>query len=218
MITLGSSLQNTDEIPTEIAAWIVERDHLFPDVNFIVEKYEIRDVDKPAEENGHRAIREKFVKVFYPRFKITDLKKFGVLQVSYLFGQETWTVRIVGGITKEGKVRHSLNIKEGEEIIGLTPEMRDQIAGFRPEDYELQEHVSIQGDQKEHHFFYGERRTEKTPLIEYPLEKVSVEWDFRKTAVLSMSGKEFKEACKDPEKLTAMQELVNLRKKGEQLH
>lgn len=214
MITLGVYLQHTDEIPKEVAEWLVERNAKYPGVNFIVDRHEVREVDRPIEERGMRNVREQYAKWFGPFGTFADAEHFSVLTVGFLYGQETWIVRITGVVNEKGEIKNTQTVEEGEKTTPLPPKLRNEIAGFDPKANEWLgdswERLYPEGGRKA---MYAERRSEATPFRERPEAFTKVEWDFRKTG-LTMTGKEFMDAVNDPERREVLERQIRDAREG----
>lgn len=148
------------EIPTEVARYVMERDGAFPDAHFEISHHPVREVDRPAEERGYRAMREKYSRTFYA----ARPGPFSVGGVNFLYGQETWTVRIIAGLDEEGNIRTAQTVGRDEGLRPLPHKLRNEIAGFDPARFERME---VQAGERSA-LLYGEPRTDATPFRERP--------------------------------------------------
>jgi len=84
-----------DAVPKEVAAWLVERNSLYPNIDFSVDCW----VPHPAQiEEAAKAARK------YERLYHLKSANDGVLTVSFPFLQEWWQIRIIGGLDKDGNI------------------------------------------------------------------------------------------------------------------
>ena len=208
MISLGTSLQHTEEIPVEVAEWLRERNEKYPGVNFKVDKWEVRDVDAEQEAKGMRAIREKYAKSY-------SFKMGGTFFVNFLYGQESWMVHIIGAVNDAGEIRNTFTIPEGEEgraFHPLPPQLRNEIAGLVREQAER---VDTKSSMEKEVVMYAEPRTEATPFRERPETLGRTEYDARYTAAMRFeSGKAFQETLDDPERRQALADYLKAHREG----
>lgn len=197
MIALGTTLQGKDSIPEDIASWVEERNAAFPDAKFEIDQRPLSEGDQSSE----RGLIERNKKGFYGG---DDPATSGVLYVTFLYGKETWGVKITGGLTQHGEIRNVLTLEEGEDIVKpLSPELRNKIAGFNPE---ACQRVEVKGDPQRgthDHVIYLEPRAADDVLREHAEDFRGVHWEARSTSALSMTGKELADVVRDPETLKA---------------
>lgn len=214
MITLGAWIQHTEEIPKEVAEWLAERNAKYPGINFIVDRDEVREVDQPREERGMRNVRERYAKCFAPFEQSADAEHFSVLNVGFLYGQETWFIKITSVVNEKGEIKNTQTVEEGERVEPFSPQLRNEIAGFDPKANEwlgdLQERLNPEGGGRP---MYAERRSEAMPFRERPEAFTKVEWDSRHIG-LTMTGKEFKDALNDPKKRAALEQSIRDAREG----
>lgn len=100
-------------VPEEVAVWLLERNKRYPQIEF-----RIQHMDVPGDENLARA--EKYSKVWH---LVNPLA--GIDQVSFLYLNEVWFVRIAGASDGKGNVVEMGGVGEA-----LGPELRAEISGL----------------------------------------------------------------------------------------
>ena len=112
MIVYGLTMQHKpQEVPTEVAAWVTERNSRYPAIDFQIEW------QKAFPEDAD--LVRKYSRTF--GFQGKDL-----MSVNFLYPTEYWCVRIIGGINAEG---HMVNPSYRGEIKPLG-DLRNEIAGY----------------------------------------------------------------------------------------
>lgn len=216
MITFDLGLKDVDQIPNEVAEWLTPRNAKYPGVNFLLDRSPLRDVDREMEERGMRKFRENYSKMFSPFGTWMDPERFAAGGVSFLYGQESWSVRIIGGVTQSGEIKHLQTIEQSEmgSFMSLPQDLRNEIAGFDLERLERLDHLEKKlGIGIGSGVRYAERRTELTPFAEHPETFIKVEWDSRREGI-RMSGKEFRDILNDPEKKDALNRTLRDQREG----
>lgn len=121
MIQFGTTLQDKgDTLPKEIAEWLYERNIAFPNVDFEVNCYETRQED--------RALIDKYSRSFASK----NIEKLGIEQVAFLYGKESWNIRIKGLTDKTGRI---LTVAEADaldpfSLLPIPAEIRNAIVGL----------------------------------------------------------------------------------------
>ena len=215
MISLDINIQDREEVPAEIADWVAPRNASFPGVDFRIGRS--TPVIKEQEQE-QRELATNYAITFHGFGEEGgDSVKSGVLTVSFQYGSESWYVRIIGGVTESGEYKAMANSAPGEIKKPLPAEVRNEIAGFKPE--QLSRFI-IEGKEDrgtKDAVIYGKKRTADNPLIDRPEALKLVEWEARMTSALSMTGAELDEMAKDSDQMAAATSLLKDAKQG-QLH
>lgn len=178
MITYGLRMQERrDEVPKEVATWLIERNLRYPKINFTVDCHEPHS--SQIEEFVFVARRYSRLYVFWRGFVSTRVSGVNIVVFPYL--SEQWTVKIVGGINKKGEIA-DLTIDESRR--SLPPSVRAEIAGLPvvanlPSDMEKVSEDCV-----------GVLRKKDDPPLDRPTEMIPLLADGRYTSKLSLSGEE----------------------------
>lgn len=181
MIVYDVTIQGRpDGVPKEVAIWLLERNSLYPNIDFIVGCWEPSLSDTIQWEEEARK---------YSRIFVKDQSMFwGISLVIFPYLSQFWTVRIVGLINEQGEILSPENpaYEEGRQ---LSMKLRFEIAAV-PEPQE----VEMYGDHK-----LGLPRKENEPVLEAPGVMMLLPPDFRWTSEVSMSGEELGKLLNDPQ-------------------
>lgn len=95
MINFGITLQDRpNELPLEVAVWLLERNEKYPDVQFKVDFFDIRGL--PDNYPGkHEALRLQFAQLIHMRANNDPLT------VTFMYPGQNWGIRIIGNLTPE---------------------------------------------------------------------------------------------------------------------
>ncbi len=177
MIVYGLTMQGKkEEFPVKVVAWLLERNSLYLNtIDFTVDVHEV----SPEQAEEYKPIAQKY-------FQIFGLKNpgFGILHVSFLYGTESWSVKIVGGLDKEGNLADRSN---QEVAMSLGAGRRAEIADFDAKAEKISENS------------FGLLRQPANPLKDKPKEMVSLPPDSRWTSEVSMTGAELGSLLSDPQ-------------------
>jgi hypothetical protein len=210
MITLGLGLQDTDSVPEEIAKWVEEKNSKYPNITFKIDK-RIPTTEEIETEN--REFAEKYQVVFTGFHG--DAKEKGVSGVSFLYGKESWSVKLVGSVNGKDEIHDPYSApKEGEVMKPLPAELRNEIVGFDPNKLERIEIKGREDRGTKDSVVYGESRLTENPLQEHAQALREVDIEGRDTSAFSLSGKELKEVVKDPDRFEAAVKLLSDFKEG----
>ncbi len=183
MFIYGLSMQGLEpKIPKEVADWIKERMVKYPlEVDFELNHSSIDTYTPENREQYQNLVRQ------YERFY--NLRGPGVMAVTFPYLNESWYVKIMVGVDKEGKILDPNDPNYMEKYDGKrTNELRNEIAGLPSEDKieKLQEGT------------VGEKRKEGDAALELPREYEEFFPDLEKTSEVTMSGEQYAELAKDP--------------------
>ena len=122
MIVYGLTMQEKPEqVPKEVATWLLERNSRYPNVDFTVE---CRD-PHPSQVEEFVSMARKWSRVF--SYSPPD---YGIGAVSFLYLMQCWNVRIIGGLDEEGNIADRSKV---EDIQPFSRELRAEIAGLPPD-------------------------------------------------------------------------------------
>jgi hypothetical protein len=192
MIIYGISMQGKkEEIPTEVAEWLIRRMEKYPNVDFKIDQDEMIGLDPKQREQMLEQMK-KFSRIFHPEHKTSGEK--GVLAVVFPYKNEIWRVKITGGLDDNGNIIGRSDPEFNEKIKrGLPAELRNEIAGL----IEEKNVEKIQLGEKEGPM--AKVREEDEPLLSEPAEFIPFPSDMRWTSEVSMSGEQFNDLMEDPE-------------------
>ena len=159
MISFGLTLQNNNKIPKEVADWVQSRNQLFPEIDFRI------DGPHPVNNQNEKELIRKYSR-FYSMFGGGN----GVLNVTFPYLEETWSVRIIGSETDQAG-----------NLTPLSAQKRNEIAEF---DIARVEKLGK---------IYGLSRQENS-VKNKPTEYTIIEPDGRMTSEFSIKGKDFQKA------------------------
>jgi len=185
MIVYGLTMQEKPEqVPKEVATWLLERNSRYPNVDFTVE---CRD-PHPSQVEEFVSMARKWSRVFSysPPY-------YGIGAVSFLYLMQCWNVRIIGGLDEEGNIADRSKV---EDIQPFSRELRAEIAGLPP-DFERVGEGMI-----------GIPRQDDDAPLEKPTEMISLPPDLRWTSDVSMSGEEFNKLLNDPQTKTEAERAI----------
>lgn len=95
MINFGITLQDqANELPAEVAVWLLERNDCYPDVEFKVDYWDIHD----DEADEHEKLRQRFSRMIQLRGGAAPLT------VTFMYPKQNWHVRIIGNLTAMERV------------------------------------------------------------------------------------------------------------------
>ena len=175
MIIYGLTMQGkSEEVPQEVATWVLTREMLYPNINFII------DCQEP-----HRFQVEQFAFMAkkYARFFWKSRPEGGTEVVIFSYVRESWQIRIVGGLDQDENIA---DLSKEKNIRPLPRDLRNKIAGL-PLD-------TVRVNEKEE----GVLREKNDIPLERPLEMVPLLPEGRYTSEVSMSGEELGELLSDP--------------------
>jgi hypothetical protein len=185
MIVYGLTMQEKPEqVPKEVATWLLERNSRYPNVDFTVE---CRD-PHPSQVEEFVSMARKWSRVF--SYSPPD---YGIGAVSFLYLMQCWNVRIIGGLDEEGNIADRSKV---EDIQPFSRELRAEIAGLPP-DFERVGEGMI-----------GIPRQDDDAPLEKPTEMISLPPDLRWTSDVSMSGEEFNKLLNDPQTKTEAERAI----------
>lgn len=176
MIVYGLSMKGRpEEVPSEIAPWLFERNTRYPAIDFTLECSEAH----PEQAEEFAGIARQYSQLFgFSRFG-------GVSSVTFPYLNEMWHVRIVGGLDPDKNI---VNSSFKGEIMPLGDILRNEIAGYSPDKGAVR--LSEEG--------VGIPRAQNEPVSVKPTSMVPFPSDLRWTSEVSMSGKEFGELLTNP--------------------
>lgn len=126
MITYGFTMQGRpDMVPDEVAVWLLERNNRYPNVEFVV------DCDEPSAQQV-----EEYKKASrYSRLFSGPVGS--VRYVSFPYQNQSWRVKIAGGLTNNGKIADLTKLSKEEtwDTMMFSKKLRCEIAGL-PENAE----------------------------------------------------------------------------------
>lgn len=105
MISFGLTLQNNNKIPKEVADWAQSRNQLFPEIDFRI------DGPHPTNNQDEKELAQKYSQL-YSIFYGND----GVSSVIFLYLEEAWSVRIIGGETDQAGNLTSLSAQKRNQL------------------------------------------------------------------------------------------------------
>ena len=148
-------MQNREpKIPKEIAEWIRERMAKYPpDVDF--------QIDYTTTEQHPLEQREQYQELVKKYSRLYFMRGTGVMSVNFLYLNESWYVKIMLGVDKDGKILAENDpLYNGKFDHQRTNQLRNEIAGLPAEDKteKIQEST------------LGEKRDENNPVLETPKE------------------------------------------------
>ena len=113
MINFGITLQDApNELPAEVAIWLLERDERYPEVEFKVEYDNIPE----NEIEHHEKLRKRFS-------HLIELRSSGVpVSVRFILPEQSWWVRFIGDLTALERVEIAEMPKEGSYEV-LSPKL-----------------------------------------------------------------------------------------------
>jgi hypothetical protein len=185
MIIYGTTMQGKDDVVSkEVAAWLRDRNARYPKIDFKIDYWE-----RPAEQmTEYGKIAKKFVRVY----GFGKQPFFGVLEVRFFYLTQFWTVRIIGGVDKDGNIIDKDDPDTGTtEVKPLGPTLRAEIAGIANGSEFFHTLVKVGSNA------LGLPRNGEA--LADPSEFVPVVADFRKTSALTLSGAEFSKLMNDPD-------------------
>jgi hypothetical protein len=95
MINFGITLQDRpNELPLEVALWLLERNEKYPDVQFKVDFFDIGGMPDGYPEK-HEALRLQFSQLIHMRANNDPLT------VVFMYPGQNWSMRIIGNLTPE---------------------------------------------------------------------------------------------------------------------
>lgn len=121
MIQFETSLENTRQVPKEVAEWLLERNAKYPDVTFLVDRF--------ATHPTKRAEYDPLVQKYKRSYAHLGTKR-GASEVSFLYLAERWSVRIIGSLEPEVRdaiVAHPDIASLDEHSPGIFLERRDEM-------------------------------------------------------------------------------------------
>lgn len=175
MIIHGLGMQGRrDEIPKEVVAFLLERDSLYPNIDFIVDCWEPHPSQVEETEKAARKYSRSY-QLVYPNG--------GVLLVAFWYLKQKWSVRIVGGVDEGGNIADR---EKRDSVRSLTREFRNEIAGI-PANVE-----------KLNDIIFAVPRAEGEIVPEKPVDMIMLPPDFHWTSEVSMSGEELGNILSNP--------------------
>lgn len=104
MINFGITLQDaTNELPAEVALWLLERDDRYPDTEFKVDYWDVEDLNLDQNEK----MRQKFSRLIHLFLGGKPLT------VRFLFPKQNWSIRIIGDLNFTQRAEIAQMPKEG---------------------------------------------------------------------------------------------------------
>jgi len=180
MIIYGFTMQGKpEELPKEVAAWLLERNSLYPNIDFTVDCWEPSLAEKAKREEEAKKYSRIFVKA--------QSMGWGISLVIFPYLSQHWTVKIIGLVNDQGEI---LDPGSPEYMQGhmLPPKLRFEIAGVpAPKLLEMYDHK------------LGLPRKEDEPALETPEMMISFPPGLRWTSEVSMTGEEFNRLLSNPE-------------------
>ena len=158
MITYGITMENKSRsVPKELATWIIERNALYPKIEFRIDSWE-----QPLEDtSGFETVARKYSRIYHGG----NLK--GFRQVSFLYLSQTWNVRTIGGVSRKDGSILDLDNSDTDNIISLPTTLANEVIGLP--DQSLLERL---GDET-----VGLVRKEDEPVQNDPEEFVTLDSD-----------------------------------------
>ncbi len=113
MISFGITMQDApNELPAEVAIWLLERAERYPDVEFKVDYWDIPD----EEVDFNNKLRLRFS-------RLIELRGWGApLTVRFVYPKQSWFVRIIGDLTPMKRTEIAEMPPEGEYEV-LSPKL-----------------------------------------------------------------------------------------------
>lgn len=192
MIIYGLSMQGKkEEVPNDVAEWLVSRMEKYPNIDFKVDHDEMISLDPKQRDEMLKQIK-KFSRIFHLEHKTNGEK--GVIAVVFPYQNEIWRVKITGGLDDHGNMVGRGDPEFNEKIKRpLPPELRNEIAGLTDE--KNVERIQLGGKEGP----MAKVREEDEPLLDEPKEFVPLPADMRWTSEVSMSGEQFNDLLSDPQ-------------------
>jgi len=141
MINFGITMQDVpNELPAEVALWLLERDNRYPDVEFKVDFWDVEDIEFDQQEN----LRQRFSRLIHLRGSGAPLT------VSFKFQKQNWSIRIIGDLTASQRVEIAQMPTTGgyedltETTIGI-PLKPDEVPGEGTEFVPVEPHYFTKG-------------------------------------------------------------------------
>jgi len=180
MIVYGLTMQEKPEVvPDEVAVWLLERNDRYPNIEFNI---------NCSEPTSPEQVEEYKLGVRYSRLYHMRGPAGHVMSVTFPYANQSWNIRIVGGLTKDGKIA---NLGKDEDTTGLTAQLRQEIAGL-PDNTE-KVHRSEDG-----WVTLGTPVAADEPSRKEPVEFIPLPADGRWTSELTMSGAEILDLVEGP--------------------
>lgn len=180
MIVYGLTMQGKPEgVPKEVAAWLIERNSRYPNIDFTVD---CRD-SHPSEVEEFESAARKYSRIYYLTAPFSAGNVLNVLSIIFPYLKQIWIIKIVGGLDSEGKIADRTKT---EVIKPLPVQLRAEIAGL-PTIPGLPLPSEMERLNKENVVII--RRKDEPPL-EKPTEMIPLPSDFRWTSEVTMSGEE----------------------------
>jgi hypothetical protein len=180
-----------EEVPTDVAKWLINRMEKYPTVDFTIDRDEMMGLDPQQQEQLAEQMK-KFSRIFLPEHKTSGEK--GVLTVIFPYQNEIWRIKITGGLDAEGNIIGRSDPEINEKLKSpLPPKLRNEIAGLTEEKNIEQ----IQLEDKEGPM--AKVREESEPLLNEPGEFVPFPAEMIWTSKISIHGEQFNDLTKDPE-------------------
>ena len=191
MIIYGHTMQGKkEEVPDDIAKWLIGRIEKYPNVDFTIDYDEMIGLDPKQREDLLEQMK-KFSRIFLPEHKTAGEK--GVQTVVFPYQSEIWRVKITGGLDEHGNIIGRSDPEINEKLKrGLTAGLRNKIAGLTEEEHV--EKIMLDGKEGPP----AKVREVDEPLRNRPNELVPFPSDMRWTSELSMSGEQFNDLMQDP--------------------
>ncbi|MFA5987537.1 MAG: hypothetical protein WC797_02720 [Candidatus Paceibacterota bacterium] len=168
-----------EKVPKEIGTWLLERNKKYPNIDFTIDHWDSRPF-----------MVEKSIALKYSQLFALKAPLKGVLIVTFPYLDQSWSIRIVGGLNSAGDIAD----RSKDKIVKpLTSALRAEISGLPPSVDVVSENV------------VGILRDNNINPLKNVEEMVPLPYDLHYTSDVSMSGKDFKELTSDPEKKKVVQ-------------
>ncbi|MBI5135467.1 hypothetical protein HZA86_04530 [Candidatus Uhrbacteria bacterium] len=193
MLIYGITMQGKkEEVPSDVAAWLVDRMKKYPTVDFTIDRDEMTRLS-PQHREQTAELMKKFSRFFYPEHKTRGEN--GVLIVVFPYQNEIWSVRITGGLDGEGNIIGRSDPEINTKLKRPLPaQLRNDIAGLTEE--KNIEQVQVGGNEG----FRAKVRREDEPLLSEPREFFPLPAELKWLSEMTMSGEQFNNLMSSPEK------------------
>jgi hypothetical protein len=192
MIIYGTSMQDrNEEIPKDVAEWLINKIEKYPNVDFMINHDEMIGLDN-ALRGQLAELMKGFSRIFIPERKTHG--KNGVRTVVFPYTNEIWRITITGGLDADGNIIGRSDPEISAKIKrNLPPELRNEIAGL--DEIHTIDEIQLDGRGA----LFAKAREEGEPLMNKPEELIPFPYDIKWTSEVNMTGEQFTNLMQDPE-------------------